>query len=625
MSPSFALRDVGRLGDFFALVVSAVRNRPRLALFLFAFVVRFAWLSALLGSAEELIEFPAIDGAFYHQWAQDILAGTGLSRRAFVAHPLYPHVLAALYAVAGVEPLVAVVVQCLLGALACVAMVRLASRFFENRIAWLSGVGLALFWPAVANVALLETVELGNFLLILALVLAPSRASPWRSLASGVLLGAATLCRANLLVLAPAFLLPLFEVPGWRARFPRAAAFALGLSLIFLTVGIRNRLVANEWLFLTGHAGLTLYCGFAPDNFSGTYQAPPFVRPEPKFEQADFRAEAERRLGRTLRDSEVSRYWATQALRSISDDPKGAAVRIIKKMGLTLAAYEVADNYNLRYLRSLTPFRFIPLPGWETLLALSVIGCGASWSNRRKHALLCAAVALYSLTLLLFFVSSRLRAPLWILLMPFAAAGATQIWAQFADPRRRSLRQAALALAIGGVSLAIVPSFMKRLELSQAWATHAHALQEAGDLVAAARLQAQAMAVEGRNPYLLVNVGELSSRMGNPHEAIAVCRRAAEIAPRLASAHACSGVGWAQIGQLAKAEFALRRAVALDPTSIGTWVNLAITLGRSGSGEEARWLVQKLVRVAPNDPAVRAVLKALKAAAASNESPGALP
>lgn len=614
MSSSFASRDRGLLGRLIDVVASAVRSRPLLAVFLLAFVVRFAWLAALLGSAEELIEFPAIDGAFYHQWAQDILAGTGLARRAFVAHPLYPHVLAALYAVVGVEPLVAAVVQCLLGALACVAMVRLSGRFFEQRTACLAGVGLALFWPAVANVALLETVELGNFLLIFALVLAPSRASPWRGLASGVLLGAAALCRANLLILAPAFLLPLFAVPTWRARFPRAATFALGLSLVFLVVGLRNRLVANEWLFLTGHGGLTLYCGFAPGNFSGTYQAPSFVRPEPKFEQADFRTEAERRLGRTLGAGEVSSYWATQALRSISDDPKGAVVRIIKKAGLTLAAYEVADNYNLRYLRSLTPFRFIPLLGWETLLALSVIGCGANWWNRRKHALLYAATALYLLTLLLFFVSSRLRAPLWILLMPFAAAGAMRLCEHFADFRRRSLQEAALALAIAGVSLAIVPSFMKELELSQAWATHAHALQEGGDLLAAARLQSQAMAVEGRNPYLLVNVGELSSRMGNPERAVEVCRKAAEIAPRLASAHACYGAGFAQIGQLAKAEIALRKSVALDPNSIGTWVNLAITLGRSGSGEEARLLMQKLAHVAPNHPAVRAVLAALKPA-----------
>jgi|GEM_PF-3894657 len=76
-------------GDGGSPLIRKIRARPGTSLFLFALFLRLLWLSVFLSNAEELVKFPAIDGAFYHQWAQDILAGKGLAKKVFYAHPLY--------------------------------------------------------------------------------------------------------------------------------------------------------------------------------------------------------------------------------------------------------------------------------------------------------------------------------------------------------------------------------------------------------------------------------------------------------------------------------------------------------------------------------------------------------
>lgn len=585
---------------------------PALTLFLFALTVRLLWTAALLSAAPEIIAFPSVDGAFYHQWAQDVLTGTGLAKEPFFAHPLYPYVMAVLYAAFGPQPLAVVVFQCVLGALSSVLMVRVCASFFEPEAAWVAGAGLAILWPAVANAALLETVELGNVLLLLALVWQIRPKARWGFLA-GISLAAAGLCRANLLILAPAFLLATRDLKPSRLRLLHALAFALGIGVVFSAVGLRNRITAGQWLFSSGHAGVTFYSGFAPGNFTGTYQAPTFVRPEPRYEQVDFHAEAERRSHHPLSVAEASRYWRNQAMASITADPSGAALRVLRKLRLLIGAYEVADNNNLSYLRSLTWFRYAPLPGWGLLVAFGTMGMLACWRRRQPLAWLYASTGAYTFSLMLFFVSSRLRAPLWLMLMPFAAVGLIRLWTWVRAGQWANLvAEAGPVLALAIALQFVVPNGLRQGDHAQALGNHAHALMQSGALVQAEGKQQAALEMDPQNPYLLVNAGQLSLRLEQPAKARTYCTEAMVRNPRLATAHACRGVSRAQLGDERGALFDLRRAVALDPAAVPARLNLAIVLGRSGDVVAARSIVDQLARDAPTDATVQAAARALK-------------
>src|SRR5262247_1721310 len=91
------------------------------------------------------------DAARYDAWAKSILAGGAFETGAFTQAPLYPYVLAALYALAGPHPAAMVALQVALG-IATVALVGAAATraFGEEAGAWaawlIAGYGVTAFF-----------------------------------------------------------------------------------------------------------------------------------------------------------------------------------------------------------------------------------------------------------------------------------------------------------------------------------------------------------------------------------------------------------------------------------------------------------------------------------------------
>jgi len=570
--------------------------------FAVAFSIRVVFVVVVLLSCPEFIEHPSIDGAFYVDWARDILANEGQAKQAFFAHPLYPHVLAALFAVVGVHPVAVVVLQIVLGAATCVLVYDIGRRIFSEEAGVLAGLLLAVFWPSVANVALLETVELGNFLFAVSLWfwLRGNHKVP-SSIMAGLALGWSTLCRANLLFLVPAFI-----AHGWRQRRLSVFAFVLGTGLVLGLVGARNRWVAGQWLFTTGHGGIALYMGFAPHNLSGTYESPSFVRPEPRYEQLDFQHEAERRVGHVLTTAESSSFWRGETLAEMGRSFADTGIRIIRKFGLTLANYEIADNNSLPYLRDVTGFSFVPLPGYGLILVLAVLGFGAAWPHERGARLLGLLAATYVATLLLFFVSSRMRAPLWVIWAPLAGRGLCEIrsWTLRAWPK------GALALMLTLVFWFMAPPALSARDEGQALAMHAVALMKANRLDDAQSVQLQALAKAPNNAFILANAGALALARDEARIAAGFCQRAVSLRPNVPGGQSCLGLAAAQLGMLEQARMHLAIA-ARDRTDVPARLNYAIVLGRLGNNEAATAEIRKLSADAPRDARVQAAVRLL--------------
>src|SRR5205814_10618217 len=142
----------------------------------------------------------------------------------------------------------------------------------------------------------------------------------------------AALTRANFLLLAPLGVLELLlqrDGEGRPRRVAGAALFAAGVGLAVLPVAGRNHRVPGEWVVTTAQAGQNFYTGNNPVTPYGAYGAVPFVRGNPHFEEADFRAEAERRTGRTLTAADVSRFWFVEALHHVREQPGFAARAVV--------------------------------------------------------------------------------------------------------------------------------------------------------------------------------------------------------------------------------------------------------------------------------------------------------
>ncbi|HSO38907.1 MAG TPA: glycosyltransferase family 39 protein [Labilithrix sp.] len=210
-----------------ALVVTGVALAARLAV--------VAWAASAIP--------PAADGTYYHLLAGRIASGQGYTWLwpdgvvTYAAHyPVgYPALLALAYAALGAKPAVAMLVNALLGAAGAWASFDLLARVTPRRLALAGGLAVALHPALVPYTAALMTEGVTAALLVIATAFAARardaaagrRARGW-ILASGLVLGLATLVRPQSLALAPllGWLAVRSETAGLLARLRVAAAVA---------------------------------------------------------------------------------------------------------------------------------------------------------------------------------------------------------------------------------------------------------------------------------------------------------------------------------------------------------------------------------------------------------------
>lgn len=439
------------------------------------------WAAVLLGGALRIAHAVAIgqsplaerlilDHRAYDAWAQRIAAGDWLGRGIFWVDPLYSYVLAALYALFGRDLTLVRCFHAELGAVNIWLAGALTRRVTgSNALAAVGALVAALCLPLIHNEAQIEKATLTATLASGALVLL-LRGTDRAAVGAGVLLGLGALARGNLLLAIPAAALALALAPareGESADAPvpigrlrlarpslrRAWRFSLAALAVVGVLTARNALVAGEFVLTTANAGQNLYIGQQRTNTLGTYEAPSFVRPDPQFEQQDFRAEAERRTGQTgMSDTAASRYWALEALREVAADPGLAAARTLEKVRLTFHQFEMPDNDDVELSARFSAALRLPLFGVGMLAPFALLGALVGWRRSRESRVVAAAVALYAATLAIFFVVGRFRVPMVPPLIALAVAGAAWLVDR---ARARDLRRAAPAAAGAALGLAL--------------------------------------------------------------------------------------------------------------------------------------------------------------------------
>jgi 4-amino-4-deoxy-L-arabinose transferase-like glycosyltransferase len=419
------------------------------------------------------------DAAGYYQWAQEIAAGDWLGKQSFYQAPLYPYVLAVWFRIAGDEVWKVRCLQAVFGSFAVALIWFFSLAFFGRRIAVTAAVLLAFYPPAIFFDGIVQKSSLDG-LMVCALLAAIAQFLRRRSMASsitaGVLLGLLSLTRENAIIWAPLIALWIWiqcrqkcvpsesavlvqprgrfslETNGGGAEscrpiraFTAFVAFVLGLAIVLVPVGARNRLVGGEWSLSTFQAGPNFYVG----NHQGApgYYVPLVRGHETPFhERADATRLAEQTAGRELTAREVSHFWMSKATREIRNGPADWLRLIGRKFMLLLNRYEVGDVESLYVYREssivLSALRFLH---WGTILPLALLGVWLTRSEWRVFWVLHAMVASMAVSLIAFYVMARYRYPLAPLLMPFAAAAVVQVYDSW---RARHFRRVATYLAV---------------------------------------------------------------------------------------------------------------------------------------------------------------------------------
>ena len=147
------------------------------------------------------------------------------------------------------------------------------------------------------------------------------------------------------------------------------------------------------------------------------------------------------------------------------------------------------------------------------------------------------------------------------------------------------------------------PTYTNMPESPSTHAEQCHAMAlaafERGDAVLAVQCFVDAIAKAPGVAVYHRNLGELCRRLGRLDEALLAGRRAVELEPRDADAHANLGLAWSDSQVWAEAVAAYRIALALNPVNGFVWNNLGVALVHSSQFLEAERAFLQAVQLNP--------------------------
>ena len=589
-----------------------LKQHPLAALFAVALAARLLYLADI--HANPFFYDPVLDLHAYDSWAQEIAAGNWLGDHVFYQSPLYPYFLGVIYWLCGRRLLLVYLLQALLGALDCLLIYGIGRRLFEHKVGLLAGFAAALYKGFLFYDGLLLKTFLEVLLLDLALwllLLTRQRRGYRFALLAGLALGAGALARDNFLALAPFLALWLAgavrEVP-LKTRISLAALFLAGFASLVALTAYRNFRVGHDLVLITAQGGQNFYIGNSIGNLWGVYQAPPFVRANPLFEESDFRSQAERRTGRKdWKPSELSNFWFRQTWEEIQAQPGLFLSRLGRKVLLFFNRIEISDNLSYRFFaQNFSWILKLPLPSYGVVAPLGLLGLGLAL-KRRKGRLLALVLVVYSATVILFYVFTRYRIQVVPALLIFSAFA---VFEGIGWVRERRRRPAIVALGVlaGLVAVTHLPLLKERMD---------NAYYMLGNHFARERRYPEAIAMYekaaqlGTHPYhylLALGLTYLKGwprEMRNPDMAILSLRKAVELEPKMPDGHLYLGAAYLEKDLFKEALFEFRQVLLLDNSNVIARVYMGRLFERVDRPEQALTYYQEALNLDPANPAAR--------------------
>ncbi len=401
-------------------------KRLPLLLALVAFALRLAYIAVFVGYNHP----PEYDGIIYDHLARALLDGSGYvnywGEPAVFRPPVYPLFLAGVYAVSSYSLAAVRVVQAALDAGMVLVVYAIARLLFGSRAAALAGLGVALYPLLIYETGLLIPETLSYMLQFGAILLLLRMAEPARSeqvqrrpsgemraLFAGFLIGLAVLARPTAAAWAPLAVLWVW----WPGRLPRAAAklalMTTGLALVFTPWIVRNALVFDAFIPISGGGAFNIWAGNNPLADGGS------VAPSSETWNGPDAPTRGQYGWEGLSEVESNRRFAAQGWAWIRDNP-GAFARLVPRKLLRLwspLAYAVQ-------FRRQTPAAMIAiaLPPYLVFLALAAAGIVLHVRAWRRLFPLLAVIISVNVLAVVYFGASRYALPMVIALIIFTAA-----------------------------------------------------------------------------------------------------------------------------------------------------------------------------------------------------------
>ncbi len=548
-----------------------------------------------------------LDGAVYVDLARRVAGGDlRAGPDAFFVSPLYIYFLGPFVSFGDAGLWGARILQTALGTAAVGVVYATARRLGAGAGAWVAAAALALTGVVAFNEVLILQSALDPFLMALALYLlcrALGGGNGASLVLAGIGMGILALNRPNALLAGAgvAFVIALWPRPnGWK----RAAAYALGLAAAVAPATIRNAAVAKDFVPISSHGGLNFYIGNHA-SADGTYKHVEGITPDVRGQARDAKAIAEKATGRTLKPSEVDRYFYRSAVEWATSHPVHAILLLGRKLAYVLGQTDVALNYSFAYYASDESGALrLAFVGAGILVPFGIMGLLLGFRSAEPQLRPWFAVApLYALSVALFFVTSRYRLAL---LVPLAIGSGIAV-ERLASWIRRGERRALVrsVLALGALfTLAWWPWGLDDGRSAEATEKLLGLIDagrdgEAGDLL---------RSLEATHPdkvSLYARSAQAYQVRGAAAEALGLYEKALHADPQAPAAnYAAAGELALRSNNARAAERLLGEAVTRDPGQGGAWEKLGLALAALGRSEDAGRALENACRLTPESASV---------------------
>ena len=615
------------------------------AILCLALLIKAAYLA--LAKNTPFFEPLLLDPAYYHQWALKIAKGDLVGEGVFYGLPLYPYFLGLCYKFFGDSFLTIKIIQALLGLVTIFFIYKTGEKIASQRVGLVAAFMAALYGPLffheeifIPEVLSLPLYAAGFYLTCLFV----ERPTVRKGVGLGILLGLAALTKAGILLFV--LLFPVVYLASRRGKGERKIAPLLAvIAVFFLTLApaaLHNIVYGKDSVLLTSHSGFNFYVGNNP-KANGTFAPPEGIGNNVDAQREDSRNLAEKELGKSLKPSEVSKYWSDKAWVFIKENP-GQFLRLCaRKMAIFFDAREVSDVQDYVFARNFNPLLKVPWLNFMILGPLFLLGLTVFFKALRHRFLVLLWVGSYLVGVIAFFVNARYRLPLFGIFFPVAAMGAVGLYERLKTRSWVNISWCVVVLTLGIFitqvrlvdtnwskdNINVGDVYLKKKDYEGALVYYKKALEIEPDsskanLSMGLILTKLARYEEAKEYYLRSieanpnnleahnNLGLWYDRDGNLEEARRCFLKALQINPNSAQAHNNLGMVYGKEGEYEKAIEAFEASLKLNPGFARAYTNLGLVYYRQGRPEDARRMWEKALEVDPQFEEAKRALNLLQ-------------
>lgn len=377
--------------------------------------------------------------------------------------PGYGYLVGVLFKLFGPSIFAIYALQCLLDSFTTLAIVVLGQQLKKPRAGLIGGILYCVNSSALMFCcSLLKEIWVAAFMtwwVVIALhLLRSERKLAW--LGFGIFCGIAVAFRSTLILFAVVALgLPWISGPILQVRpaqrWVRCLLCAIGLLIALSPCSIRNYEAYQGLSPLPHNGGIVLHQTYNSQNPDSSMWIPGFVNYlHPSEIWRGYAAEAERRMGRELTPPEVDRYWRSQALEFIRQNPGQALGAVGRKALKFFASTDIPVNRSLKEEGLFSPLiAYLPNSApW--LLGLGLAGLAWLGLEDRRFVVVAVPLVIALLTSAFFLAEDRFRFHAFAIL-----AFCSGVWIDATLRRIQGRRFKAAAISGGAVAALLGTSF----------------------------------------------------------------------------------------------------------------------------------------------------------------------